>query len=462
MKMMRRMISFMLAFVLMTAMTITAFAAGTGSITVENPQPGQTYYAYKIFDVVYNTEKNAYSYTIDASSEWLTVVQNYAAKQNSGLTLTKASSQNLYVVTIDETKFSAGLFSSDLRDNVEGKTGTELLIADGVAVAENLDLGYYFVTSTSGALCNLTTTNPDVTIRDKNDIVFEKEADDVSVELGQTVNFTLTGNVPDTTGCIAYTYEMSDTMSDGLTFNKDVKVMIGTSDVTAACTISYTDSGFTLSIPVLDYQDQVGETITVTYSADVNENAVANVENNTAYLYYTNNPNGSATSTPGQIVKVYSAEIVIDKYDTSDESTKLAGAEFVLYKTQANGSGAATVLYYKLDNGTVSWVTDQANATVVTTDENGAAKFEGLEDGKYYLKEIKAPDGYNLLGTDVEITIAGSTAGTNLSYVAGVANNTGTILPETGGMGTIVIYLVGTGMMIGAAVLVVLRRRMSK
>lgn len=182
MKHARKLASLLLALVMVFALATTAFAEGeTGTITVDNPITGQTYTAYKIFDVVYDTN-NHYSYTIDSTSEWFGTVQTYATDAN-GLKLTQANGSTTYIVTITEA-FSAPSFAVALKAAVSGKTGTTLTAQGNTVTASNLPLGYYFVTSSTGALCNLTTTNPTVTIHDKNDVPFEKVDDQESVEVG--------------------------------------------------------------------------------------------------------------------------------------------------------------------------------------------------------------------------------------------------------------------------------------
>ena len=458
----------LLVLTLALSLSIAAFAAETGTITVDNPVAGETYTAFKIFDVSYNADKSAYSYTIQGDSEWFEAVNAYT----NGLTLTQVTGTNTYVVMTTDA-FSAPAFAAALKAAAAGKTGTTLTVQDGKATAAGLELGYYFVSSTNGALCNLTTTNPSVTIHDKNDIPFDKVDDKESVDVGETVTYTITGKVPDATGFTSYIYKFTDTMSEGLTFQKDIAVKIGDTDVTGACTIIYTPSedaatGFELTIPVMDYQEQVGAAITVTYTAVVNEHAVATVEHNKATLTYSNDPTDSSktTTTPEDKETVYSAKLVIDKYaanteNPEDHSKKLEGAQFVLYKEVEGGKQ-----YYKWNNETkaVEWTANKEEATVKTTDENGAASFDGIADGTYYLEEIAAPAGYNLLKDPVAVVVNGTTATAEntetLAPVAAIANNTGTVLPSTGGIGTTIFYVLGGLLVVGAAVLLVTKKRM--
>ena len=451
-------------------LSVTAFAAETGTITVDNPIAAQTYTAYKIFDVVYDAEGH-YSYAIDSSNEWFTTVQAYATEAN-GLTLTQANGSTTYIVTTTNA-FSAPDFAVALKAAVTGKTGgITLNVADGKATATGLDLGYYLVTSSTGALCNLTTTNPDATIHDKNDVPFDKVDDKASVEVGETVSYTITGKVPDYTGFTTYTYLITDTMSEGLTFQRNVKVTVGGTDVTSACTITYDKDNnankFTVSIPVKSYT--IGAEIKVTYTAVVNENAVAKMENNAATLTYSNDPidTSKTTTTPEDKETVYSAKVVINKYVKGSNTEKLAGAEFVLYKeVKTDGSDTTTKDYYKWNDTAkkVEWTTSKADATVKTTDANGAAAFDGLKDGTYYLEEVKAPAGYNLLKTPVQVTVNGANATTanlsSLTVTGNVENSSGAELPETGGMGTTIFYVLGSVLILAAVVLLVTRKRMS-
>lgn len=469
MKCTRKLASLLLALVMVFALATTAFAteAGTttttGTITVANPVANQEYKAYKIFDVVYDAAKEHYSYTIDSTSEWFNTVSAYATGAH-GLTLTQVNGGDTYVVTTGNG-FSAPDFAVALKAAVDGMTGLQLSgDANSVSVS-NLDLGYYFVASSTGALCNLTTTNPTVTIHDKNDMHFEKTADKTDVEVGQTVNYTVTGKVPDYTGFTAYTYKVADTMSEGLTFKKDVKVMVGGADVTNACTVAYdvdnNANSFTVTVPVKSYT--IGAEIKVTYSAVANEKAIAVVSENEAKLIYSNDPTSDTTGTiTPPVVKVYSSKIVIDKFESGSKTTKLPNAKFVLYKEVTTDAGTSLVYYKWNTDKKVEWVADKNAATVMTTNAQGEATFGGLADGTYHLVETEAPAGYNPLTAPVEVKVAGSsTDTTKLSVTAEVENKTGTTLPSTGGMGTTVFYVLGAVLVLGAVVLLVTKKRMS-
>ena len=471
MKHARKLASLLLALVMVFALATTAFAAGTvtppttGTITVANPVANQEYKAYKIFDVVYDAAKEHYSYTIDSTSEWFNTVSAYATGAH-GLTLTQVNGGDTYVVTTGNG-FSAPDFANALKADVKGKTGGKTLkVADGKATVTGLDLGYYFVTSSTGTLCNLTTTDPTVTIHDKNDMPFKKVADKTNADVGQIVTYTITGKVPDYTGFDTYTYTIEDTMSDGLTFNQDsLKVKVGDEVLSAgATTFKATTDANHIKVDIFVKNFKIGDPIEVTYKATVNEKAIAVVSENKATLTYSNNPTDSTktNTTPAEIVKVYTSKIVIDKFESGSKTTKLPNAKFVLYKEVTTDAGTSLVYYKWNTDKKVEWVADKNAATVMTTNAQGEATFGGLADGTYHLVETEAPAGYNPLTAPVEVKVAGSsTDTTKLSVTAEVENKTGTTLPSTGGMGTTVFYVLGTVLVLGAVVLLVTKKRMS-
>ena len=469
MKTMRKLFTVLLALAMTLALAMPAFAAGTGSITITNPQEGKTYTAYKIFDVSYDADGH-YAYTISGTDPAFSTVKAYADTPTNGLILTAVAGTGKYNVSVG-TKFSAASFAKYLQTKVTtlgtctdfAKDGTT-----GKVKVSGLDLGYYFVSGTSGTVCELATAK-DIEIRDKNEAPqIEKTVndDDLTVEIGQKLTYTITGKVPSTTGYNKYTYEVSDTMSTGLTYNKDATVTIDGTEVTGAITNS--ENGFVASVDMTKYQGKIDKPVVITYTATVNKDAIKrDKETNTATLKYSNNPADETSFDKSSVkVDVFSFNIVIDKYATGSESTKLEGAKFVLKNAEDK--------YYKCDDTTkaVTWVTAKDDATVVTTDADGAAHFNGLQAGTYKLEETAAPAGYNQLTKDITImlnkdgtaTIDGdpSAPDANHSLTAGVANSTGTVLPETGGTGTVIFVVLGALAVICAGVFLVTNKRMSK
>ena len=474
MKTMRKLFTVLLALALTLALAVPAFAAGTGSITITNPQGDRTYTAYKIFDVTYSDNGKNYSYTISGTDPTFETVKAYADKAANGLTLTAVADTGKYNVSVG-ADFSAASFAQHLaqylKTNVNSLgTGKAFATEGNTVKASGLDLGYYFVSGTSGAVCELATAQ-DIKIRDKNEAPqIEKTVNDNdgTVEIGQVLTYTIKGKVPSTTGYNKYTYQVTDTMTEGLTYNGDAKITIGSTNVTGA--ITNNEKGFVANVDMTKYQEQIDDPVVITYTATVNENAIQrNEETNTAELKYSNNPadkdsfGGSSTT-----VDVFSFNIVINKYATGDENTKLEGAKFVLKKT-VDGE----TQYYKYNTAKkVEWVTDKTQATEVETDNKGAARFDGLEAGTYNLEETAAPAGYNQLTEDITIELkkdgsatigsAPSAPGDAHSLTAGVANSTGTMLPETGGTGIVIFVTLGALAVICSGVFLVTNKRMSK
>lgn len=469
MKTMRKLFRVLLALAMTLALAVPAFAAETtGSITITNPQGDHTYTAYKIFDVTYAGDN--YSYTISDTDAAFSTVKKYADEPANGLNLTAVADTNKYNVSID-ADFSAASFAQYLKTNVDSLgTGTDFTTDGNTVKASGLALGYYFVSGTSGTVCELATAK-NIQIRDKNEVPeIKKDVDDNdrTVEIGQKLTYTITGKVPSTKGYDEFTYQVTDTMTEGLTFNKDVTVTIGGVDVTSAATITNNGNGFVASVNMMHYQDQIDAPVVITYTATVNEKAIqSDKETNTATLKYSNDPANKDSFKESSVeVNVFSFNIVINKYAKGNENTKLEGAKFVLKNAENK--------YYKYDAATkaVTWVDDKSAATEVSTDANGAARFDGLQAGTYSLEETVAPAGYNQLTKDITIVLdkngsatidgAASAPGADHSLTTGVANSTGTLLPETGGAGIMIFVALGTLAVICSGVFLVTNKRMSK
>ncbi|WP_289108312.1 SpaH/EbpB family LPXTG-anchored major pilin [uncultured Dubosiella sp.] len=481
MKSLKKLLSIFAAFMMVVGLTAANVKAAdgdtpsNGSITIENPREGQTYTAYKIFSTTYTSDKSSYAYTISSDDAWYNDVQEYSAKENSGLVLTATTNSKEFKITIDDKTFNPSKFSAFLKTKLTGKTGTQLIAqTNGTVKAENLPLGYYFVSSTTGSLCNLTTTDPSADIQDKNDVPFEKNLDEGQTEnvaIGDTVNYVITANIPVTDGFENYTYNVSDSMSDGLTFNFDsIEVFVGGTKIITGYSSQKVGNGFKLTFDMKSLQQYKLQTLTIKYNATVNEKAVADVETNKASLEYTNDPNQQPNKTPDKVVKVYTAKIVVNKkIDDANSGKPLAGAGFVLINNNDNDENKGK--YYQLseDGKTVNWVDNIEEATeyiTEVTEGKAQVQFVGLKAGSYLLHEKTTPAGYNTLTADQPITItvgkdnAGNIIEADLTEETTVVNTTGAQLPSTGGMGTTMLYVAGAILMVGAAVIFVTNKRM--
>lgn len=486
MKKMKTLASLVLALVLAMALTVPAFAAGTdGNITINDPIPEKTYTVYKVFDVVYDSTKTNYSYTIPSDSPWMSTVEKYftVTAQAANPSVSNAVLKSDYKTNAQfAANFAADLYKAAAKPSVVATWTAPKDNTPKTHTFETGSLGYYFVTTDSGALCNLTNTNPTASIYDKNDKpTIDKTVDDADkvVGVGQVLTYTITGKVPSTTGYESYVYGVHDEMSAGLTFNTE-SIQVYIDGVELKENDDYTvnfavrgDNGFNLNIDVMKYQNKVNAPITVTYTATVNANAVDQVNSNKATLTYSNDP---ATDTTGETtektVEVFTGKVVVDKVvgnndnPTDMSGAKLAGATFVLGREArpADDSGDAMAVgyeYYVNNNGEISWTTEIAKATSYKTDDKGAASFVGLENGTYFLFETAAPEGYNLMTEPTVVTITSADSVATASQTGSVANFTGAVLPSTGGMGTTLFYTIGGLLVVCSAILIVTKKRMS-
>lgn len=323
----------------------------------------------------------------------------------------------------------------------------------------------------------------------------EKKAGDFAI--GGTVTYQLTSKVPDMTGYNSYTFKFTDTLSKGLDLKAILSVKVGDTELKAGKTgdntylPTYTTNGngtHTLTISFNDFynnfKSRTGETITVVYTATLNKDAVIGMNPNTnkAVVEYSNDPksDGTGKSEPS-IVDVHTFDFTIYKYyktTTGATETKnpLAGAEFELYKANEAGDAADTNAKINIvdeTKGVYRQATpEEANAgftsAKIVSDADGKVLVKGLEAGTYYLRETKAPEGYNKLLSDIKVVIEANydtTTGKLTNYTVtytyngdpitvtnndqstspevAVENKTGAQLPSTGSKGALMVTLAG-------------------
>lgn len=561
---MRKTIKRLGAVLLAMAMAVSVLCTGalaaetTYSITV-NGKAGHTYQAYQIFtgtvsangktlsDIKWGTgvtpatllSKLKENTAVSSYFKDITEADDNAEKIAEIIGNFKDSSKEAYAVAdAVEASVTTTLESGTIAENA---TSTEITVSHA---------GYYLIKDANRSQDNNSETvytrnilkivEPNTTITTKDAVPSLKKtitginttvSENVEANtagMGDKVNYKLTATVPDMSGYTSYTFKITDTMSKGLTFNKDVAITIdGTALETTAFEVSNvtTDDGnqtFTITIKdFINYKDDAGKNIIVTYSATLNEKADLSTAGNTneAKITYSNDPNkpDSTGDTPTSKVKTYTTGLKLKKVANTADGKTLNGAKFKI-----SGTGSKVILvnqaiynkdntngtYYLKKDGsyTTTEPTDETKGTYDSTtqkykkietvtkdtiptnfeteayvDQEGILKIEGLGEGTYTITELVAPDGYNLLTEPITITISASSVTfdsctwsikngdtdlnidtiDNTLYLLTVINKAGSTLPSTGGMGTKLFYTIGGILMAGAAIVLVVRKRRS-
>ena len=509
MKLMKRILAIVCTFVMIISMATgvnavenTSAAATpkptTGTITVTNAKAGETYKVYKILSLEsYDDSKKAYSYVKNpVGDKWNDFVNNsrdYLEINKDGYVTFVAGKDN----PEGAREFALKAMDYAKKNKIDATataTASEGRDTDITVKFENLSLGYYLVESSVGTACSIDTAHPNMEVRDKHDApsVSKKiiEGDGLSgvitdsgtknsVNIGDMVAFEVTINVKPN----AKKYVLHDKMDDHLQFGmvsdahaylKDEKndsknnpglkltqdfVVNTNTDHGCAFDISFTDAFYKT------YEEAINSgnlnKITFTYLATVKNDAPINTAMpNTAYLTY-----GEHSKTEEVKTNTYTWGIPVYKYTTNTGAKEaLAGAKFIL-STDSNPT-VDNALKFTNTGNTYRYAATRGNNELVSADD-GMININGLQSGTYYLKETKAPDGYNLLKDSIKIVVTGDAENgkpiikVNNTVVekVEVQNNKGSILPSTGGMGTTLIYVVGSILVLASGIVLFSKRK---
>lgn len=509
----KRMIALFLTAIMTLAMAATSFATMTepmpaaelkqGSLKVKvndkNSLKGQTINLYKLFELSVSGEN--YAYTVNPKyeellKEVLEITEDTVTSQKYYEEIGKLSGDTLQNFADKFTKAALQKEPAINADKISEKLGDVKEY-----VFTELDYGYYLVYQTGlkefqSSLRHVKDAENEITLKGEAPSI-EKTADNETVEIGQVVTYTIKGTIPDTTGYDSYVYKIHDTLTDGLDFVTDaqgetqatnpylVSVKIGDTVATEQSAALSGEGNRTMELDlskwIKDNQESKGQQFTVTYYAKVNKEAVVET-NNSASLEYGNNQGDTTTTTPS-VVNTPTYPLNINKV-IAGGNTMLAGATFRLYKNEEDAKAAndnAIKVTEGTPEGSYTVAEDQnveENMDMVTAGsavgEGYNLHLNGLAAGTYWLVETDAPAGYNKLTAPIKVTItkSGNTDVNNWTLTKGedveqdkiidVENSTGTILPETGGMGTVLFTVVAVVMILGVALSFIRSRKIEE
>lgn len=505
----KRMIALFLTAIMTLAMAATSFATMTepmpaaatqkGNLTVKvnasNTLEGQTIKLYKLFDL--SVSGSSYAYSVNETYK-------NAIAAALGIATESATSEDLYKKLADYTtnsaeiqKFADDFTTAALKENINETVSSGKLDKVETYKFEDLAYGYYLVYQTGtkeiqSSLVSVDETDTKVDLKGEAPSI-EKTANTETVEIGQVVTYTIKGTIPDTTGYESYVYKIKDTLTNGLDFVKDadgtvvddvnnypVSVKIGENDATEKFATLSEAGNRTMTLDlsqwIRDNQNSKGQEFTVTYYAKVNSDAVV-TEKNSASLEYGNDPDNTTTTTPSE-AETPTYPLQIHKFVKGEAEGYLADAKFRLYRTKEDAEGDQNPIAVTGANGeyTVDPTSKNYDMVSVGTDINNKMnlKLNGLAAGEYWLVETDAPAGYNKLTAPIKVTItkSGDTDVNNWGLskddvpeddkIIDVENSSGTILPETGGMGTILFTVVAVVMILGVAISFIRSRKIEE
>lgn len=476
MKHMRKLVTLVIVLAMVMAFMVpAAFADGMdGKITVNNAISGQTYNIYRIFDLSYS----GFAYNYSISTKWTGFFgANAAGEAYIGDTETEfpivVNNTTKYIqITNNNADEFAAAARQYIADNNIANDGTAT--ANGTSVVfENLAYGYYLLDTTTGTLCSLNTAAKEVTISDKSTAptisktvevtTFGQNSegeDSTTVNIGTPIEY----KIKITVGDGAQNYVFVDELPNFVTFAEGTTNVLGVTPEISGNKVTFDWSNTTLT---------KGDVLWISLVCYVNENAVSGTSGNvnTAYLYY--GEDGDDADTLGDLSVSDSATVYTYSFDlvkTDENNVLLPGATFSIYNSETDNTPINLIKVSDTEYRIPS-VDNNGNiiGTPVTQFEvtSGMVTISGLKGNTtYYVGEITPPTGYNPLTERKSITIESANNNatvTDGSYTSGglqVINRSGTVLPSTGGMGTTIFYILGSLMVVGAAVVLVTNKRM--
>ena len=501
---MTRLASVLFAVILSLSMfSFTAIAApriadgDKGSITVTNVDSTATATAYQIMTVNFNYDANQ---PADPEYIWADGAVAYiSAHYPQYINTADHSVTDAYAeLAKSDNSAQARTFFADLAAAIKDGsiTATGKSAGVGPQTIGNLDMGSYLVLIEGGvkiyqpiavnvvptynsatdswSIDNQTITNTKSTLPTIDKQVDESQK---NFSIGDDVHYTVTATVPTyPQNATAKAFEVSDTLSESLTYNKDAKVYgVGADNQQTLLTegVDYTVATARLDGQTADFvikfnYDKISQytKVAVKYSAKLNEKTVIGDagNKNAAKLIYNNNPYDNSTWKDGDsTVDVYSLGFDITKIDNTTQAA-LTGAEFTLSATE----GGEAIHFVQTSAGHYTKAVDgQTGTTTLAVDNNGKLILSGLKAGTYYLTETKAPaGGYKVPSKPFTLTVKdddndGIADGFTTGYAeVKVENSKGFSLPSTGGAGTVMFAVGGVALIaLGGAMIVVLRKK---
>lgn len=477
----------MCIFIMVISMAIVVEAVDTnGKVTVTNVKPGETYKIFKILTLEsFDETKRAYSYIRNGDS-WdgfinSSAARNYIDINNDGYVTFKDDQKN----EICARNFGLLAMEYAKKNNIPSiKTA---IASDKKVVFENLPLGYYLVETSTGRACSIDTTHPEVEIRDKhaspsvsklvaNGGTISNNKKRNSMNRGDNVFFETIINVkPHVTNYCLHDYmdsylKYNSVLKDGIAYYSNEKnesqkrktLVKGTDYV--ATTKTNDDCNFHVTFTDAFYKKYQADIdsgkltqIYIKYMATMKDDAPIDTPLvNTSYLTY-----GENSRTEESKTETFTYSIPIFKYTGYNKA--LAGAKFILSKD--SNPTETNALKFVQSGSNFDYSSKNGNVTL-TSYSDGKININGIQADTYYLKEIEAPKGYNLIKTPIKIVVTSDTDGKGVVKVdndvvdqVNVLNNYGSLLPSTGGMGTTLIYAVGCILVLSSGVVLFLKRR---